>query len=275
MPFPDIDATSIIAALGLTLIAGMATAVGSLLTFFKKSTNVHVLSCALGLSAGVMVYVSFMDLLPHSASEISEIYPGKAGEWLTLAAFFGGIALIAIIDWLIPENENPHEMHKIEELPDNIKDQHTARHLRRTGFMVACAIAVHNFPEGVATFVAALDGMEVAIPIVVAIAIHNIPEGIAVSFPIYHATGNRLTALRWALLAGLAEPAGALVAIAVLLPLWNEFISGIILAAVAGIMVYISIDELLPSAEKYGHHHWSIFGFIAGMLIMALSLIAF
>ena len=261
----------VISALALTFIAGAATAIGSMIAFFAHRTSTRLISTALGLSAGVMIYVSFMDLLPEALRMMTANMAGKGGEVVVAGAFFGGIALIALIDWLIPQEENPHEMHSVEELASDT----SRRNLHRTGMMVAVAIAIHNFPEGVATFVSALDGLDVAIPIVVAIAIHNIPEGIAVAVPVYHATGSKNKAFRWSLLAGLAEPLGAIVAMVVLLPFWSPLLSAILLSAVAGIMVYISIDELLPSAREYGHHHLSIAGFIAGMLLMALSLLFF
>ncbi len=263
----------VILALGLTLLAGMATGVGSLMAFFSKSTNKRFLSWALGLSAGVMVYVSFMEMLPESMRGMAEVMPGRSGEMLVLLSFFGGIALIALIDYLIPEDENPHETLTVEQAGGAMTHDDAGMH--RTGLMVAVAIAIHNFPEGMATFVAALDGLDVALPIVIAIAIHNIPEGIAVSVPIYHATGNRRKALSMSLLSGLAEPLGAIVGMLVLMPLWTPMVSSLLLPAVAGIMVYISFDELLPSSERYGHHHMAIIGVICGMLVMGASLLIF
>lgn len=271
---------NILIALGLTLVAGMSTGIGALLAFFTKSTNKKMLAGALGLSAGVMLYVSFVDLLPLSFKDIAAVYPGKSGEIYVTLAFFIGIFLIAAIDFLIPEGENPHEMQHMESINEmnreyvQVKDNKDA-HLKRTGMMLALAIGIHNFPEGIATFVSSLNGLELAIPIVVAIAIHNIPEGVAVSMPIYHATGNSHKALLMALLSGFAEPLGALFGLLVILPFWTPTISSLLLSGVAGIMVYISIDELLPSAEGYGYHHITIAGVIIGMAVMALSLLLF
>ena len=258
---------TILLALGLTLVAGMSTAVGSLMAFFTKATNTRFLSGALGLSAGVMLYVSFMEMIPEALVSLNMIYAEKTAMIHMLLAFFGGMALIALIDFLIPEDENPHEFHRKETVGEN------SHKLKRTGFMLALAIGIHNFPEGMATFVSALDGLDVAIPIVIAIAIHNIPEGIAVSVPIYHATGNRRKALTYSIWTGMAEPIGALCGLVFLLPFWTPIFSAYILAAVAGIMVFISLDELLPGAEEYGHHHYSIGGVILGMMIMAVSLL--
>lgn len=271
---------NILIALGLTLVAGMSTGIGALLAFFTKSTNKKMLAGALGLSAGVMLYVSFVDLLPLSFKDIAAVYPGKSGEIYVTLAFFIGIFLIAAIDFLIPEGENPHEMQHMESINELSGEyvrgkEHKDAHLKRTGMMLALAIGIHNFPEGIATFVSSLNGLELAIPIVVAIAIHNIPEGVAVSMPIYHATGNSQKALLMALLSGFAEPLGALFGLLVILPFWTPIVSSLLLSGVAGIMVYISIDELLPSAEGYGYHHITIAGVIIGMAVMALSLLLF
>ena len=252
-------------ALGLTLIAGLSTGIGSLIAFLSKHTNDKVLSWALGLSAGVMVYVSFMELMPESVSQLQSLYSERMASVYMLASFFVGIGFIALIDRLVPDDENPHEIHSEEE--------QNRRGLKRTGIMMALAIGIHNFPEGLATFASALSNMEIAIPIVLAIAIHNIPEGIAVSVPIYHATQNRKKAFVYSFLSGMAEPIGALLGYLFLAPFWSESLNALILAFVSGIMVYISFDELLPGTEKYGHHHLGILGVVTGMALMAGSLL--
>lgn len=257
---------SILTALGLTCIAGLSTGIGSLIALIAKKTNTKFLSAALGLSAGVMIYVSFMELMPESVHLLNGIYTDKTANIYMLLAFFAGIALIALIDHFVPEDENPHEMHNEPETATDVK-------LKRTGIMMALAIGIHNFPEGLATFASALSDIEIAIPIVFAVAIHNIPEGIAVSVPIYHSTGSRRKAFWYSFMSGLAEPIGALFGFLFLLPFWTPTINALLLAFVSGIMVYISFDELLPGMEKYGHHHIGIAGVIAGMAVMALSLL--
>lgn len=263
---------TILWALGLTLIAGLSTGIGSLVAFFSKRTNMRLLSGALGLSAGVMVYVSFMELMPDAVDALGTSYGEKMAQTIALVAFFGGMGLIALIDFLIPEDENPHELHNVGSIADEVLTGGNTGRLKRTGVMLALAIGIHNFPEGMATFVSALDGLEVALPIVIAIAIHNIPEGIAVSVPIYHSTGNRKKALKYSLMSGLAEPIGALFGLAFLLPFWTPMLSSVLLAVVAGVMVFIAFDELLPSAEEYGHHHYAIGGVIVGMAVMGFSM---
>ena len=192
--------------------------------------------------------------------------------WYSVLAFFAGILVIALIDKLIPSRENPHEIRKVEEVSsNNIKDPK----LVRMGLFTALAIAIHNFPEGIATFMAGLNDPTLAIPIAVAIAIHNIPEGIAVSVPISYGTGNKKKGFFLSFLSGLAEPIGALIAWMILMPYMDGNLFGFIFAGVAGIMVFISIDELLPTAREYGLHHHSIYVFLAGMAIMALSLLLF
>lgn len=256
----------LLVAFGLTLLAGLSTGIGSLIAFLTKHTNNRFLSCALGLSAGVMIYVSFMELMPESVVLLSDLYTEREATTYMLAAFFLGIGVIALIDKLVPKDENPHEMHM-----DAEGDRRSG--LKRTGIMMAFAIGVHNFPEGLATFASALKNMEVAIPIVFAIAIHNIPEGMAVSVPIYHATGNRKKAFVYSFLSGMAEPIGALIGYLFLAPFWTPSLNALLLAFISGIMVYISFDELLPGTEKYGHHHWGVSGIVAGMATMAFSLL--
>jgi ZIP family zinc transporter len=263
-------------AFGLTLFAGLATGVGSALALFTKRTNTKFLSLALGFSAGVMIYVSFVEILFKGKRILTsnELYGEQLGTWITVLSFLGGIAIIAIIDKLVPNVENPHEMHKVEEIDS---EEYKRKKLARMGFFTALAIAIHNFPEGLATFTAALSDPSLGIAIAVAIAIHNVPEGIAVSVPVYFATGKRKKAFWLSFLSGLAEPVGALLGYLVLLPFIgnSQAIMGSVFAAVAGIMVFISLDELLPAAEKYGEHHLSIYGTIAGMGVMAMSLLLF
>ncbi|MFC1784006.1 zinc transporter ZupT [Candidatus Neomarinimicrobiota bacterium] len=260
-------------AFGLTVFAGLSTGIGSTMAFLSKNFNPKFLAGSLGFSAGVMIYVSLIEIFPKAKDALSLLYGLKQGYWLTVISFFGGIAIIALIDWLVPSYENPHELKKIENFDSD--DAIHNKKLMRMGMFSAIAIAIHNFPEGLATFMAALQNPALGISIAVAIAIHNIPEGIAVSVPIYFATKNRKKAFVYSFLSGLAEPVGALVGYFLILRIFNEAIFGIIFASVAGIMVYISLDELLPTAEEFGEHHVAIYGLIAGMALMAISLLLF
>lgn len=261
----------------LTLFAGLSTGIGSFITFFTKRTNTRFLSVSLGFSAGVMIYISFVELLTDAIDTLSTLHGDNMGTLYAVLAFFGGIFLIMIIDSLVPKEENPHEVRRVEEIADIAQRPDAAapynKKLMRVGLVTALMLAIHNFPEGMVTFLAALKDVNIAIPIAIAIAIHNIPEGIAVSVPIYYATGNRKRAFWLSLLSGLSEPFGALVGYLILAPYLNDNMFGFMFAAIAGIMVFISLDELLPSAKEYGKHHHAIYGLVAGMAIMAFGLL--
>jgi ZIP family zinc transporter len=256
----------------LTLLAGLSTGIGSLLAFFTKQTNKKFLSAALGFSAGVMIYVSFIEIFAKARNSLELVYGPHKGYWYTVISFFAGIIIMGIIDKVIPSNENPHELRDVEEMEGETKKENDPD-LMRMGLFSALAIAIHNFPEGLATFISAIQDSTLGISIAIAIAIHNIPEGIAVSVPIYYATGNRKKAFFNSFFSGLSEPLGAVIGYTVLMNFINDTIFGIIFASVAGIMVYISLDELLPTAEKYGEHHIAIYGLVGGMAVMALSLL--
>jgi len=219
-----------------------------------------------------MIYVSFVELFSESKELLALALGAKLGAWVTSLSFFGGMLLIAVIDKMVPSFENPHEVRKIEDMPDYC-DLKNRSQLLRTGVLTALIIAIHNFPEGMATFVSSMQNPSLGLAIAMAIAIHNIPEGIAVAIPVYCATGSRMKAMGWSLLSGIAEPIGALLAYFILLPILNDALFGVLYAAIAGIMVFISLDELLPTAEEYGEHHLAIYGLSAGMIIMAFSLL--
>lgn len=256
----------------LTAIAGLSTGIGSAIAFFAKKTNTKFLAVSLGFSAGVMIYVSMIEIFAKAQRSLQAVMGERTGAAVTAAAFFCGMLLIGIIDRLIPQGSNPHEVKKIEQDSSEKADKSK---LMRTGAFMALAIAIHNFPEGIATFVSALQEPSLAIPIVAAIAIHNIPEGIAVSMPVYYATGSRKKAFLYSFMSGLSEPLGAIIGYLILLPIMNETVYGLLFAGVAGIMVFISLDELLPSAREYGEHHLSIYGLVAGMVVMSVSLLLF
>lgn len=268
----DITMNNVLFAFGLTLFAGLSTGIGSALAFYTKQTNKKFLSAALGFSAGVMIYVSMIEIFVKARDSLEAVYGSTKGYWFTTIAFFAGIALIAIIDNFVPSAENPHEVRDVKDM--KLKNTNDPE-LLRMGLFSALAIAIHNFPEGLATFTGAMQDPTLGISIAVAIAIHNIPEGIAVSVPIYFATGNRRKAFLYSFLSGLSEPIGAILGYFLLMKFFNDAMFGVIFAAVAGIMVYISLDELLPTAEKYGEHHIAIYGLISGMIVMALSLLMF
>jgi len=270
----NIGTETLLFAFGLTLFAGLATGVGSGIAFFARTTNKKFLSISLGFSAGVMIYVSMVEIFVTAKSALVMELGVVGGNWATVGAFFSGILIIGIIDRFIPSAENPHEIKRVEDMASPDSSDRNSK-LMRMGVFTALAIAIHNFPEGLATFTVALTDPNLGIAIAVAIAIHNIPEGIAVAVPIFYATGSRKKAFLHSFLSGLAEPLGALIGYLILMPFMNEIVFGLLFGAVAGIMVFISIDELLPTAEAYGEHHLSIYGLIAGMVVMAFSLLLF
>jgi len=283
-------------AIGLTVFAGMGTGVGSAIAFMAKKTSYRFLSVATGFSAGVMLYVSFVEILYKGASSLSEHYGATWGNWINTASFFGGMLLIGIIDQLVPKEENPHEtrtkgetrmLHdasaslSAEDLPGAFTNEYSPHQkLMRMGLFTALAIGIHNFPEGLATFLAALQDPNLGLAVAIAIALHNIPEGISVSVPIFYATGDRRRAFIYSFLSGLAEPTGAVIAYAAIRFFMGGTdgvippqIMGILFGGVAGIMVYISLDQLLPTSRDYGKGHDSLFGLVSGMMVMALSLL--
>jgi len=287
-------------ALGLTIFAGMATAIGSVIAFVAKRTDYRFLSVAPGFSAGVMLYVSFVEIFAKGTIALTAAYGNYWGHWVNVASFFCGILLIGLIDNLVPAAENPHEIHSEEEtaplhnqnapIPDfadenlntsgDHQDNKKHKKLMRMGLFTALAIGIHNFPEGLATFLAALQDPALGVAISIAVALHNIPEGISVSVPIFYATGNRKKAFFYSVLSGMAEPVGAIIAyIALRIFVGGDTgvippqVMGILFGGVAGIMVYISLDELLPTSRAYGKGHDSLFGLVGGMAVMALSLL--
>lgn len=284
------DSSRLLFAFGITLFAGLATGIGGLIAFFAKRTKTTFLAFSLGFSAGVMIFISFTELLTEAGQLMQLAYNQSTAAWLTFISFVGGIGLSAVLDKVLPSEGNPHELKRVEQMHPESRDpdkpecqgrqtQHRGRHgvrdqkLMRLGIFTAIAIGVHNFPEGIATFMSAMSDVTVGISIAVAVAIHNIPEGIAVSVPVYYATGSRRKALTWSVLSGFSEPIGALAGYFILTLFKSDVSLGFVFAMVAGIMVYISFDELLPAAHKYGKHHVAIYGLISGMIAIGLSLI--
>ena len=254
-------------AFALTLLAGLATGIGAVIALVTKKLDPRFLATALGFSAGVMLWVSMVELLPTATEYMGAGLGAERGRWAAVGGFFAGVLLIGIIDHLVPETANPHE------IPQGDAEAVRRMRLMRTGLFTAGALAVHNFPEGFATFVTALQEPQMGVAVAVAIAIHNVPEGIAVSVPIYYATGSRAKAFGYSFTSGLAEPAGALLGYVLWAPYLNDTMLGFVLASVAGVMVFISLDELLPTAREYDEHHRAVYGLIAGMVVMAVSLL--
>ncbi len=248
-------------ALILTSLAGLSTGIGSAIAYFIKKPKIAYLSFSLGFSTGVMIYISFMELLPNASEGVGEVW--------AITAFFIGIIFTGLIDISIPEAKNPHEYKE----PSDKLAVPGDEGLMRTGLFTALAIGIHNFPEGLATFGIALTNVKLGVIVALAIAIHNIPEGISVFVPIFYATGDKNKAFIYSFLSGISEPVGAVIGFLILMPFLSEELLASLSAFIAGIMIYVSLDELLPLAHRYGHGHAVILGIVLGMFIMALSLL--
>lgn len=262
-------------ALLLTLIAGLSTGLGGAIALVSRRANTRFLAGALGFSAGVMVYVSFVEILVKGREALISANGLVAGSWMATAAFFAGIIVIGIIDHSVPEETNPHHNMPCPDGVDCEEPRKDEKSLARMGLMAALAIAIHNFPEGLATFASALKDPKLGIAIAVAVAIHNIPEGIAVAVPLFYASNDKRRAFSYSLLSGMSEPLGAFIGYLLLAPFFSETVLGLLFAFVAGIMVFISLDELLPAAREYDEEHVAIIGLVAGMAVMAVSLLLF
>lgn len=249
-------------ALTLTTLAGLATGIGSAIAFFARRTNKSALSATLGFSAGVLIYISLADLLIKSQHSLTASFGPRRGPALAAISFFAAIVASALIDRIVPEEENPHEARAVErmEAPAPARGR-----LLRIGLVSAGALALHNLPEGLAVFMAALQDPDVGVAIAAAVALHNIPEGMSILVPIYYATGSRAKAFLFASLTGLLEPLGAVVGYFLLSRFLGPALFGVMSGLAAGIMVYLAFDELLPAAHEYGEHHMALYGLVAGM----------
>lgn len=266
---------NVILSLGLTTIVGLSMGVGALLSFFVKETNKKFLSLSLSFSAGIMIYVSFMAILPEGM-ELIEEHLGEHGNFIALGGFFGGMLITAIVEKLVHRfggHYHGHDDHEHHSDHDNHGEN--GEHLSKLGLMSAIAIAIHNVPEGLAIFTAGLKDISVAIPIGAAVILHNIPLSIAISVPIYYSTKSKMKAFMYSLIVGLCQPLGAIFGYLILSRFFSDLLFGVLFSIVAGIMVFVSLDELLPSSQKYEDHHISVYGAIAGMIVMALSMSLF
>lgn len=255
-------------AFSLTLLAGLTTAIGGAIAFVTKKDNLKALSVGLGFSAGVMIFVSLVDIIPGAEAMLKVNFPNKY-QWLVFGGFILGILISVLIDYFLPDHVDTEELLH----PDAPADEHHHYKLKRAGILTAIAICVHNFPEGMATFLTTTQDITLGLSVALAIAIHNIPEGIAVALPIYHVTGKKRYAMLYAALSGVTEPIGALVGMLIFGLFLPQVLVGFLMAAVGGIMTYISFDTLLPLAKEYGNWHLSIVGIMSGILFIWLSLI--
>lgn len=265
----QIASSNLFIAFSITLIAGLFTVLGSGLVIFSKTPNPKVLSFGLAFAGGAMVYVSLTEILTQSQEAFKLAYGEAQGFAAATLAFLVGMGLITVIDRLVP---NPHETLDAND-PDFLNRKR--HHIARVGLMAAFAITAHNFPEGLATFFATLESPTLGMPLAVAIAIHNIPEGISIAAPVYFATRSRPLTILACLISGLAEPVGAALGYTLLQPFLSHAVFGSLFGLIAGIMVFLALDELLPAAKRYSDGHETVYGLISGMAVIALSLVLF
>lgn len=265
----------VVLSLGLTTIVGLSMGLGSILSFFIKETNKRFLAIALSFSAGIMIYVSFMAILPEGMELIESYFGEQGGHLVALAGFFGGMLITAIVEKLVHKFGGHYHGHDDHHHEHGHHHDQNGEHLSKLGIMSAVAIAIHNLPEGLAIFTAGLKDISVAVPIAAAVILHNIPLSIAISVPIYYSTGSRRKAFLYSLFVGLCQPFGAIIGYLILSRFFNDLVFGILFSIVAGIMIFVSLDELLPSSQRYEDHHISVYGAIAGMIVMALSMSIF
>jgi ZIP family zinc transporter len=265
----EISTANILVALAVTTAAGLATGVGGLLVFAQKAPNARLLAFGLAFAGGAMVYVSLSEILNKSIFSFSQGYGDRAGFSLGTLAFLSGVGLIMLVDRLVP---NPHER---LEADDPFFREHNTAYIRRVGLLTALAVTAHNFPEGLATFFATLENPGVGLPLAFAIAIHNVPEGIAIAVPVYFATNNKAYAFGACMLSGMAEPIGAIIGYVVLRPWMSDAVFGSVFGIIAGVMVFLALDELLPAAKRYSRGHETVYGLVSGMGVLAVSLVLF
>lgn len=264
----DFFSSDVLMALGITLFAGLATVLGSALVFFEKTPSPRMLAFGLAFAGGAMVFVSLTEIFKKATDSFALTY-GEQGFTYATFAFLAGLLLVMMIDRLIP---NPHE--SLEANDPEFATNNDA-YIKRIGLMTAFAITAHNFPEGLATFFATLESPSLGMPLAIAIAIHNIPEGISIAAPIYFATKDKGLTVFACFLSGLAEPLGAILGYLLLKPFLSPAIFGAVFGLIAGVMVFLALDELLPAAKRYSAGHETVYGLVAGMSALAISLVLF
>ena len=273
---------SYLMALLLSTFAGLSTVIGGFVTFFIKENSLKFLSFGLGLSAGVMLFISLVDLYPN-ACEMLKNQMGENFVWLAIIFFALGILMAVLIDFFIPDHIQGQMFtkqiganEKKIDSADGEKDENaiiSIGKIKKAGILTAIVVAIHNLPEGLATFFLTTQDVMLGLGIVFAIAIHNIPEGMAISIPVYQATHSKRKAFWYSFLSGMAEPVGGVIGFIVIKTLFPNLCIGVLFALVAGIMTYISIDTLLPLSKDYDTGHYSIRGVVFGLIIMGITLI--
>lgn len=253
-----------------TFIAGAATGLGAVVSFFIRKKQIGVLSYMLGVSAGIMILISLHDIWEQALKLLSKNNVFLSAQQVIWLFFSGGVILSAVIDLLIPKEKNPHEFSFSLKDKRNLKKQ--KKHLIRLGILMMIVLSVHNFPEGFSVFMMSLNSPDIGKALSLAVALHNIPEGIVVSIPIYYATGSQKKAFLFALGSGIAEPLGAIIGYMLLSPFLTSYVLGGIFAVISGMMIYIAFDELIPASRTYGYHNIAVSGVFTGMILIGIIL---
>jgi len=265
----DFFSPSVITAFLVCMAAASATILGALSVVFTRGPNPRMLAFGLAFAGGAMVYVSLVEIFAKSQGAFGQIWPDKMAYGAATGAFFIGVMALILLDYVLP---NPHI--KLQRRPKNTHS-HVHAHLKRVSLFATLAITAHNFPEGMATFFSTLDHPALGGTLAVAIALHNIPEGISIAIPVYFATQSKRAAVMATVISALAEPAGALIGYTILAPFLSPIVYGILFGFIAGAMVYLALDELLPAARRYAQGHETVYGLVLGMMILAASLVLF
>lgn len=255
---------NVLVALGVCAAAAFSTVLGSLFVLFSKEPSPRLLAFGLAFAGGAMVYVSLVEIFWKADASFASLHDPKTAYIYATLSFFAGVLLLILIDRFVP---NPHGA-----MSASNGDQ---SHIKRVGLLAAFAITAHNLPEGLATFLATLENPTVGIPLAAAIAIHNIPEGVSIAIPVYYATGSKKKALIATCLSALAEPVGALIGYAILAPFLTPAVFAVVFGMIAGAMVFLALDELLPTAKRYAQGHETVYGMVSGMAALAASLVLF
>lgn len=273
---PEFFSEPVLIAFAVCAAAAASTVLGSIFVLRANHANPRLLAFGLAFAGGAMVYVSLVEIFNKSVTAFSAGYGPQIGYAYATLSFFAGVFMLAIIDRVIP---NPHEGMDEREVLHEYGHHHgqtaATPNVARVGLLAAAAITAHNFPEGLATFFATLDNPVVGLPLAMAIAIHNIPEGVSIAIPVYYATGSRRKAILATLVSALAEPAGALIGYLLLAPFLTQAVFGGVFGVIAGVMVFLALDELMPEAKRYSKGHEAVYGMIIGMAALALSLVLF
>lgn len=246
--------TNISMAFLLTTLAGLSTMLGTIPIFIKIKNEGKVIAASLAFAAGVMICVSITDLIPEAIEMLKNYYSGFLTVFLTFVFLMIGMITSCFID---------------KALPTATVVNHAS--LYKVGIISMLAIILHNLPEGIATFISTTKDTSLGISLALAIALHNIPEGISISVPIYYSTQSKFKSILYTFISAMSEPLGAIITYLFLYSFINNIVLGLLFAFIAGIMIQISLTELLPTSTDYSYPKITRIWFIIGVIFMLLK----